>query len=540
MNNELIIDAGKTLSRIAFLQDDRLEQLHHEDYNSELRVRDIYLARVVSVKESLNGAFLDIGYKQNAFLHYSDLGNNVNVFKKLVHHIRGKKELLNVWDLDLALSEERNGSISDHLKVNDLIIVQILKEPIYNKGPRLTCNISIVGNLLILMPLSNRISISKKITQNSEKRRLDNIMATLKPKNMGVIVRTLAKHKSSADIEKDLKDIRQKWDKALRNLKTIRKPGKLIGEDTKLNALIRDLLGQGLNRMIVSSTEVYQQLQTTFEDVIPNYRKVVKLYTGKTPIFEFYGIEKKIKALFGKHVLLPSGGSIVIEHTEAMHVIDVNSGHTPHTSTDQETTAFLVNQEAVQEISRQLKLRDLGGIICIDLIDMRLRGNREKIELLMNNALKNDQATTTVLHISRFGIMQLTRQRTRPQLNIQTKEECPTCNGTGSISTSIVIADQIENTLNYLLTKQNEKHLSLKLHPYLQAYFTKGLLSIQNKWLLKYKKWIPILKDSSLAINKFNFYDKAQNLIKINTYNEYLKRSRKPYHKSNYKYRSNH
>lgn len=546
MGNELIIDAGKTLSRIAFLQDERLEQLHYEDYSDGLGVGDIYLARVVSVKESLNGAFLDIGYRQNAFLHYSDLGPNINVLKKIVQHICNRKQLLNVWDLDLNLSGEGGNSISERLKPNELVMVQILKEPIYNKGPRLTCNISIVGNLLILIPLSNQINISKKITQNSERKRLDDIMAVLKPKNMGVIVRTLSKNKNSADIEKDLRYIRQKWDKALKNLKHIQKPGKLMGEDARLNSLIRDLLGQGLDRITVSSKEIYQQLQDEFQDVMPNYKKVSRLYKGRIPVFEFYGIEKKIKALFGKRVLLPSGGSIVIEHTEAMHVIDVNSGHTPQASNDQETTAVLVNQEAVQEITRQLKLRDMGGIICVDFIDMRSRGNREKIEVLMNQALKNDHAITTVLRISRFGIMQLTRQRTRPQLNIKTKEQCPTCNGTGSITASIIVSDQIEYNLDYLLTKQNEKYLLLKVHPYLQAYFTKGIFSIQNKWVFKYKKWIPVLKDSSLALNEFRFYDRSHNIIKAKSHTERSKPNpKKTYdrysnHKSSYNYKRKH
>ena len=470
-------------------------------------------------KRSLNGAFLDIGYRQNAFLHYSDLGPNVSILKKIVQHIRHQKQLLNVWDLDLSLPPERASSISERLKPNEWVLVQILKEPIYNKGPRLTCNISIVGNLLILVPLSNQINISKKITQNSERKRLDDIMAILKPKNMGVIVRTLAKNKTSEDIEKDLKHIRQKWDKALKNLKHVQKPGKLMGEDARLTALIRDLLGQGLDRMILSSKEVYLQLQDEFEDIMPNYQKVVRLYKGRTPIFEFYGIEKKIKSLFGKQVSLPSGGSIVIEHTEAMHVIDVNSGHTPRASNDQETTALLVNQEAVKEIARQLKLRDMGGIICIDFIDMRLRNNRDKIENMMTEALKSDHAITTTLRISRFGLMQMTRQRTRPQLNIKTAEKCPSCNGTGSITASIVLSDQIEFILEYLFTKQNEKYLALKVHPYLQAYLTKGFFSIRNKWILKYRKWIPVLKDSSLALNQFRFYDKSQNLIKVEPQN---------------------
>ncbi len=528
-NNELIIDSDPNLSRIALIKEGKLDQLHYEDNVSDINVGDIYLARVVSVKDGLNGAFLNIGQKQHAFLHYTDLGSHINVLKKLVTSIKTKREVINIDNINLNTPIHKSGTISDVLKSGDEIIVQILKEPIHKKGARLSCSISMVGSLLILIPLSNQINISKKIVRQSERKRLQIAMASVKPENMGVIIRTLAENKSNEEIEKNLQNLLHKWQQVLKNLRYMRGPGKLLGEDTRLNALLRDLLGEGLDSVIISSEKIYEQVKKNIESTASDFTKIVKLYTGSTKIFEFYGIEKKIKALFGRHVFLPSGGYLIIEHTEAMHVIDVNSGQVPTGSQDQETTALLVNTESVKEIARQLRLRDMGGIICIDLIDMRLYNNREFIYKLMHKEMKADRAISTILPISRFGIMQITRQRIRPQLNIRTKEQCTSCNGTGFITASIVVSDQIEHTINYLFIKQNEKYLTLNVHPYLAAFLKKGLFSIQIKWAKKYLRWVKITTDSSLGINKFNLYDKNGTLIKIAgaTANKSNKKSKK-------------
>jgi ribonuclease G len=293
---------------------------------------------------------------------------------------------------------------------------------------------------------------------------------------------------------------------------------KVISEGSRANTMLRDLLSADFESIQTDNREVYDDLKGYLRSIAPDAERIIKFHKGPNKLFEAAGIEKQLKSLFGKTVSLPAGGYLVIEHTEALHVIDVNSGSTSaKTNTeDQEQTALNVNLEAAREVARQLRLRDMGGIIVVDFIDMRKIENKKLIYDYMKDEMKTERAKYTILPLSKFGLMQITRQRVRPERAIITSEVCPTCNGTGKVQASIVVADTIESSLDFLIQKQNERKLNLALHPFLHAYFTKGLPSRQMKWYLKYRTWTKLVQDSSLALTDFRFSNQAGQAIELN------------------------
>ena len=518
MSNELLISSAPKGYRIALLQEGRLAEFHYEEGGSSFVVGEVYLGVVKKVSPGLNAAFVDIGYEKDAFLHYLDLGPQVNSLHKFTKNIQTQK------NASYKLSNFKNepdidklGKIDQVLSKGQQILVQVVKEPISSKGPRLSCEISLPGRYVVLVPFSNAISISKKIVEKEERHRLLKLVQGIKQNNFGVIIRTVAAHKETEELEKDLRTLIANWEEGMKNLRLANPRDKVIGEMSKASALLRDVLNENFDAITVDSKEVYDEIRSYILSVEPDKEHLLKLYQGKTRLFEARHVEKQLKLSFGKTVSLPSGGYLVIEHTEALHVIDVNSGSSANKSDNgnQETTGLNVNKEAAKEIARQLRLRDLGGIICIDFIDMKNVDNRKVIFDIMKEELERDRAKHTVLPLSKFGIMQITRQRVRPDIAVSTAEVCPTCNGTGNISSSLNIGETIEQNLDFVMRKQNEQGITLAVHPYLHSFFTHGLVSKRMSWMLKYKKWIGLEKDSSLGILDYHFKNRSGEVIEL-------------------------
>ena len=518
MSNELLISSAPKGYRIALLQENRLAEFHYQEGGSSFVVGEVYLGVVKKVSPGLNAAFVDVGYEKDAFLHYLDLGPQVKSLNKFSHAIQTQK------NASYKLSNFKNdpdidklGKIDQVLTRGQQILVQVVKEPISSKGPRLSCEISLPGRYVVLVPFSNAISISKKIVEKDERHRLLKLVQSIKPNNFGVIIRTVAANKESEELEKDLRTLINNWEEGMKNLRIANPKDKIIGEMGKASALLRDVLNENFDSILVDSKEIYDEIREYILSVEPDKESLLKLYQGKSKLFEARNIEKQLKLSFGKTVSLHSGGYLVIEHTEALHVIDVNSGSSANKSDNgnQESTALNVNKEAAKEIARQLRLRDLGGIICIDFIDMKSLDNRKVIYDIMKDEMENDRAKHTVLPLSKFGIMQITRQRVRPDIAVSTNETCPTCNGTGTISSSLNIGETIENNLDFIMRKQNESGLTLLIHPYLHAFFTQGLVSKRMEWFFKYKKWINLQKDSSLGLLDYHFKNKSGEEIEL-------------------------
>jgi ribonuclease G len=513
---ELVVDARKGGIWLALLKDGKLIELHEEQGgNTEFAVGDIYLGKVRKVVPSLNASFVDVGYEKDAFLHYLDLGPQFNSLNKFSRNtLRGKQ---NVADLLYFKGEKdipKDGKINDIVSSSAPILVQVAKEPISSKGPRLCAEITLAGRFLVLVPFSNKVSISQKIKDKEERDRLKEVMNTIKPKNFGVIIRTVAEGKKIELLDQDLKNLIGKWKKMHENLKGAKPPTRVLGEMDKTSTILRDLLNADFTNIHVNDAELADNLKEYVSGIAPGREKIIRHYDGKLDVFERFGVSKQIKSLFGKKVPLPSGGYLIIEHTEAMHVVDVNSGNRKGAD-GQESNALATNIEAAQEMARVLQLRDMGGIICIDFIDMHDRANNKALHDALKKAMANDRAKHNILPPSKFGVVEITRQRVRPETDINTSEKCPTCNGTGEVQASILYAEEIENNLDYLVASRKEKSVALQVHPYLEAYFKKGMISKQVKWFFKYKKWIPVRANSSYHLLQYTFINDKKEEIAL-------------------------
>ncbi len=516
MIKELIIDSTPSGVTIALIEDKQLVELHKEHVNNNYAVGDIYLGRIKKIMPGLNAAFVDVGYDKDAFLHYFDLGPQVQSLIKLTKIKRNgtvNGSLLDNFKLENDI--DKAGKISDVVSKNLIIPVQIAKEPISTKGPRLSSDLSIAGRHIVLVPFSNTISISKKIKSNTERNRLKKIIESIKPKNFGVIIRTVSEGKGVAELQKDLKDCVSKWESFMKKLPDAEPSKRVWGEMDRTSTLIRDILNTDFANVYVNDALLFEDIKSYVHEISPEMEKIVKLYKHKEPIFDHFGIEKQIKNGFGKTVNLAGGAYLVVEHTEALHVIDVNSGNRTASKENQEENALQVNKEAAKEIARQLRLRDMGGIVVIDFIDMHKPTNRKLLFDHLKELMLLDRAKHTILPPSKFGLVQITRQRVRPEMNIVTVEKCPTCDGTGEIKASIVLMDDIESNLSYILREQNEKKVTLCVHPYIEAYIKKGLFSLQWKWFAKFGKWIKVKPVSSYHLTEFHFISSKDEEIKL-------------------------
>jgi ribonuclease G len=513
---ELIIDSSPGGTTIALLQDKQLVELHKEQVTNNYTVGDLYLGRIKKIMPGLNAAFVDVGYEKDAFLHYLDLGPQVQSLLKLTKQVRSggyTSKLLDNFKLDPDIN--KGGKISDVLSKNQLIPVQIAKEPISTKGPRLSSDISIAGRYVVLVPFSEVTSISKKIKSNTERNRLRKIVESIKPKHFGVIIRTVSEGKGVAELQKDLLDLISKWESFITRLPTIEPSKKVLGEIDRTSTLLRDILSPDFQHIYVNDNVLQEEIRSYIHEISPEMDGIVRLHKNNLPIFEHYGIDKQIKSAFGKTVNLAGGAYLVIEHTEALHVIDVNSGNRTANKENQEENAFQVNKEAAKEIARQLRLRDMGGIVVIDFIDMHRPNNRKDLFDYLRGEMAHDRAKHTILPPSKFGLVQITRQRVRPEMNIVTTEVCPACNGTGVLRPTILLIDDIETNFNFILVEQNEKSITLAVHPYIEAYIKQGLISRQWKWYFKYRQWIKVKSNPAYQITEFHFFSAKDEEIKL-------------------------
>ncbi len=505
---ELIIRAHAGEVAIAVMRDKLLMELHRERTERGFAVGDIYLAKVRKVAPGLNAAFVDVGHERDAFLHYFDLGPQYrNSFKFTKAAVQGNitTSLLDEWKLDPDIDKE--GKLGDVVSASQSVLVQIAKEPISTKGPRLTAEITIAGRYMVLVPFINKVSISSRITDETERKRLKDLMHSIRPKNFGMIVRTNAEGKKTEDLEADLKNLLQRWDVMFRNLKSALPPKRVLGEIDRTSAVLRDVLNKDFAAIHVNDETLAEEITQTLEKIAPEKKSIVKPYKGKLDIFDNFFVNKQIKQAFGKQVMLPSGAYLIIEKTEAMHVIDVNSGGRKGGNQDQEKNALDTNIEAAKEIARLLRLRDMGGIIAIDFIDLYEPENRRQLHKVLKDAMEDDKAKHNILPPSRFGVIEMTRQRVRPETEIDTSESCPTCGGTGEVSAPVLIIDEIENALNYLLGEKNMSGLTLKVHPFLAAYFTKGFPSIRTKWWWRWKKSVKVVGEGGHQYLQYSIQD---------------------------------
>ncbi|MCF6365123.1 MAG: Rne/Rng family ribonuclease [Bacteroidales bacterium] len=514
MSNELIISVSKRDISIAYTENKRLSELHKEKSSNKFTVGDIFLAKVKKVMNGLNAAFVDVGFKKDAFLHYFDLGPQFDSQQKFINTaLNSKSSNVKLQDFKLQKDINKYGKISEVLKGGQIVLVQIAKEPISTKGPRLSAEISIAGRNLVLIPFSNTVSISKKIVAEEERKRLKRLIQSIKPENFGVIVRTVAKNRRVAVLDEELRELVKKWEGTVSKLQEINPPSVAMGELNKPAALLRDILNNSFTSIYVDSESVYSQMKNYVSEIFPDKEKIVKYYDKRTPIFDYFGISKQIKASFGKTVTIQSGAYLIIEETEALTVVDVNSGNRSKKASDQETNAVEVNMLAAEEIARQLRLRDIGGIIVVDFIDMHSGENKQKLFQYMKEAMATDRTKHSILPLSKFGLMQITRQRVRPATDIETKETCPTCEGTGEITPSIIFADEVENHLQYMISKYKGA-IELHVHPFIAGYLRYGFKSKLRKWILKYKRKIKIVSVVTYNYLEYRFYNKEGDELK--------------------------
>ena len=508
MNRELVINVTSSEISIALCEDKVLVELSKEQCKTGFAVGDIYLGKVRKIMPGLNAAFVNIGHERDAFIHYLDLGSQFSSLQKVVDSRQPGKRGVKVETMKLEPNIEKSGKLSSYLQVGQTVMVQIAKEAISTKGPRLTADISLAGRNVVLVPFSTKISISQKIRSNETKKRLRRIAANVLPKNFGVIIRTAAAEAHDADIEQDILSLVDRWYKAVGNIRKSQAPALLMSEMNRANTIIRDSLNSTFSQITVDDETMYHEIKNYIKVIDPQLEKIVKLYKGTVPIFDNFDISKQIKSLFAKYVSLKRGAYLIIEHTEAMNVIDVNSGNRTKAEVNQEETAMEVNLAAAKEIARQLRLRDLGGIVIIDFIDLHKAQNRQLLFDEMNKLMATDKAKHTILPLTKFGLMQITRQRVRPIAVDDVTDVCPTCNGTGRIEPTILLDRKIENQVQFLAEDRGVKYITLSVSPYVAAYLNKGVFSLRLRWMLRYKVWIKIVADQSLGMVDVRYMDR--------------------------------
>ncbi len=517
VNKNLIIDAGDSEVSLALLEDKQLIELNKEKRNIKFSVGDIYLGKVKKIMPGLNAAFINVGYERDAFLHYLDLGAQFRTqHKYYITAVQKQGKVLPVHKLKPEPDIDKDGKITDVLTSGQTVIVQITKEPISTKGPRLASEISLAGRNLVLMPYCDKVSISSKIESAEEKSRLKALVQSIKPRNYGVIVRTVAEGKKVAVLDAELRELVEKWESAFLTIKKEAKAPRLfIGEMNRTSTILRDMLNVTFNSIHINDASFADDIRKYIREIAPEKEKIVKVYKSTLPIFDHFGVNKQIKALFGKTISFKHGAYLIIEHTEALHVIDVNSGNRSRTGNDQESNALEVNMEAATEIARQLRLRDMGGIIVVDFIDMQTADNKQQLYDKMKDVMANDRTKHNILPLTKFGLMQITRQRVRPEMNIVVDEMCPSCQGTGETKPTILFIDELERGLSFIVDKIKTRKLILNVHPFVASFLKKGLFPIYRKWNFKYKISLKIQAVTSYYMLEYHFYDHFDNEIDL-------------------------
>ena len=510
VNKELIIRSHSSAVDFALLKDGKLIELNKEVEDNKFSVGDIYVSKIRKAVPGLNAAFVNVGHEKDGFLHYHDLGPKLPSLAKYIKQIstgKNKDYLLKQFRYESEI--EKDGNIESILLPKQTILVQVVKEPISTKGPRLSSEISLAGRYMVLMPFSDRVSLSQKIEDRAEKNRLKKLVKSIRPNGFGLIIRTVAEGQKVAALDADIQQLLTRWKNLSAKLKQIDKyPTKVLSEINRSSSIIRDIFDDSFTGIHVDDAEIQTEIKDYLETIAPEKKSIVKLYENHLPIFEKFGIERQIKASFGKTVSMQKGAYLVIEHTEALHVIDVNSGNRSNRSKSQEDTAMEVNLIAASEIARQLRLRDMGGIIVVDFIDLSKNANRKKLFEHLTNEMSADRTKHKILPPSRFGLIQITRQRVRPEMSIKTKESNPNVNG--EIEAPIVLIDKINTELSKItknIRNQKEK-IFLHTHPFVAAYLLNGYPSQRLKWYFEYKKWIRIVPRHAYQYLEYRFLNK--------------------------------
>lgn len=510
MRTKLIINARAEQAEIALLQDDRLTELILEKSDNRFSVGDIYLGRVKKLASGLNAAFVDVGYAKDAFLHYHDLGPQIKSWLSFLKRSQKGKQQWSIANFKMQPLIDKNGSMDEVLKTGQEILVQIAKEPISTKGPRITSEISLPGRYVVLVPFSDRISISQKIRDRKERDRLRNLAKNARPKGFGVILRTVAIDVSAADLENDIRSLMKKWRGLHKRSIRAKAPARASREMNRASAFLRDVFNESFEQIVVDNAELAGEMKEFLETIEPGKSELVHNFRGKTPIFQYFGVDRQIKSSFGRSVSMPKGAYLIIEHTEAMHVVDVNSGNRT-SSESQEDNALATNMLAAEEIARQLRLRDMGGIIVIDFIDMHKSENKKKLFEHLRDMMKNDRAKHKILPLSRFGVMEITRQRVRPEMNIPTREENPD----ELVEAPILKIEEIEQSFEKIAAKSKSGTAYLHVHPFIFSYLTKGFWfkKLSAKWQKKYGKKLVVQERDAFKMLEYHFYNEKKEEI---------------------------
>ena len=515
MTSEVIIDVQPKDISIALLEDKELVEYQNEPRSASFAVGNIYVAKVRKLMPGLNACFVDVGYERDAFLHYLDLGTQFSSYEKYLKQVQSdRKKLYPIQKATRQPDLPKEGSIQNILKVGQEVMVQVVKEPISTKGPRLTCELSFAGRFMVLIPFNDKVSVSSKIKRGEERSRLKQLVQSMKPKNFGVIVRTVAEGKRAAELDQELKVLLKRWEDAITKVqKTTERPKLVFEEQSRAVALLRDLFNPTYDGIHVNDSEIFQQMKDYVTMIAPEKKDIVKQYTGVVPIFDNFGVTKQLKSGFGKTVNYKHGAYLIIEHTEAMHVVDVNSGTRVKKENGQEANALETNLGAADELARQLRLRDMGGIIVVDFVDMNLAEDRQLLYERMCKNMQKDRARHNILPLSKFGLMQITRQRVRPAMDVNVEEDCPTCFGTGKIKSSILFTDQLESKIDRLVNKIGITKFYLHVHPYVAAYINQGVISMKRRWQMKYGFGVHVVPSQKLAFLQYEFYDAKRQFI---------------------------
>ncbi|MCQ2129089.1 MAG: Rne/Rng family ribonuclease [Bacteroidaceae bacterium] len=515
MTSKVVIDVQTAEISIALLEDDKLVEYQTEKLEDSYAVGNVFVAKVKKLMPGLNACFVDVGYKREAFLHYLDLGNQFSTYAKYVAQLTSdKKKIAPFNKFGRSAEMPKSGTIQGTVERDQVVLVQVQKEPISTKGPRITGELEFTGRYLILVPFGKKISVSTKIESKAERARLRQLVASIQPGNVGIIVRTAAEGKKVAELNRELKSLVGRWEETIEKVHSISKyPSLVYEEQSRVVSLLRDLFNPSYESIHVNNKQVYEEIKNYVAEIAPEKEGIVKYYDAAEPIFDHFNVTKQQKSSFGKVVSIKRGAYLIIEHTEALHVVDVNSGNRTQSEKGQEGNALEVNLGAADELARQIRLRDMGGIIVVDFIDMDLAEDRQALYERMCKNMEKDRAKHNILPLSKFGLMQITRQRVRPAMDLDVEEMCPTCFGKGQIRPSILFTDQLESKIDYVVNTLKMKRITLYVHPYVNAYINQGFFSLKNKWQMKYGLGLKVVPSQKLAFLQYELVDHKRNII---------------------------
>ena len=509
MKSELLVDVQPEEISIALTEDDRLMEVSREVRQEQtFAVGNIYYGRVKKVMPSLNAVFVDVGAEKEAFLHYLDLGSQFLTLEKFTQYAtQNPRRRPHLEQTPVQPEVGKHGNIEQYCRVGQEILVQVIKEPINTKGPRLTAEISLAGRNIVLIPFGEKVMVSSKIRSEGERSRLKQLVQVIKPAHFGVIVRTQAEGKRAAELDAELKLLLRRWEETVARLQKAKPVSLVMEEIGRTIGVIRDIFTpENFTAIYVNDEEMYREVREYVGMIAPESEKIVHQYKQAEPIFDHFGVTRQMKTGLGRTVGFKNGGYLIMERTEALFSIDVNSG-SKKLGVDQEDNAYKCNMLAAEEIVHQLRLRDIGGIIIVDFIDMDSAEHRQMLFEQMRKLMKRDRARHNVLQLSKFGLMQITRQRVRPAVEMDVREECPTCHGTGKIEPSLLFTDKLAQECQRY-SDQFGRGLTLRLHPFICAFVEKGLLwnSLKWQWLRKYG--VKVISSEMLGMLEYRFFDK--------------------------------